>query len=190
MNNFSTFYSNPRRVIMKSKVMLSAAGVVAAFLLAACAGKNPAPTEVPLPINEKVSITVDLKSGNVVERGYEWVDNAGIVHVQGRVIDGQTVSGDLTGKFKITIANSERDPRTGNSKETLIVECAATWTVQKRSGVFSGELKQQITDGSRAASNLAAKGKDGFDRLTLEVTFKEGQASAGVLVGDGRIVER
>jgi hypothetical protein len=174
---------------MKSKVMPFVVGLIAVFLLAACAKEDPLSTELPV-IDAKISITVDLKSGRVVDPGYEWVDNSGIIHVQGRVIDGQTVSGDLVGKFKIIVANSELDPRTGNSKETLIVECAATWPAQKRSGVFSGELKQEITDGARAASTLAAKGKDGFDKLNLEVTFKEGQASAGVLIGDGRIFER
>lgn len=174
---------------MKSKVMASAVGLIAAFLLAACTKEDPISTELPI-INERVSITVDLKSGQIVERGYEWVDNGGIVHVQGRVIEGQTVSGDLVGKFKTTIANSEFNPRTGNSKETLLVECTATWPAQKRSGVFSGELKQDITDGVRAASSLNAKGKDGFDKLNLEVTFKEGHANSGTLVGDGRIFER
>jgi hypothetical protein len=174
---------------MKNKVMLSVVGLVAAFLLAACAKEEPLSTEPPA-IDAKISITIDLKSGRVIEPGYEWVDNSGIVHVQGRVIEGQTVSGDLTGKFKTTVANSELNPRTGNSKETLIVECSATWPAQKRSGVFSGELKQEITDGARAASSLTAKGEEGFEKLNLEVTFKAAQASAGVLVGDGRIYER
>jgi hypothetical protein len=57
-------------------------------------------------------------------------------------------------------------------------------------GVFSGELKQDITDGTRAASSLNAKGKSGFDKLSLEVTFKAGQADSGVLVGEGHIVEQ
>jgi hypothetical protein len=173
---------------MKSKVMSFAVGLVAAFLLAACAKEDPAsPT---LPINEKISIEVDIEAGRVVQSGYEWVDNSGIIHVQGRVIEGQTVSGDLTGNFKTLIINSEFDPSTGNRKELLSVECTATWPAQKLNGVFAGQMQQEITDGVRAASSLTAKGKDGFDKLNLEVTFKDGQASSGVLVGEGRIFER
>ena len=174
---------------MKPRIVPPVALFASIYLLAACANEGQEPTLPSENINEAISIVVDLNSGKVTKRGYEWVDNSGILHVQGRVIEGQTLTGDLVGNFKTTITNSELDPLTGNGKESLLIECAAAWPAQQRNGVFTGELRQEFTGGSRNASELNAQGKDGFVKLSLEVSFKKSDASSGLLVGEGRIVE-
>ncbi len=174
---------------MKTRMRPSAALFAAIFQLAACGKEGQTPTLPERSINEAVAIIVDLKSGKVVDRGYEWRDNSGFIHVQGRVIEGQALTGDLVGNFKTTIVNSELDPLTGNSKARLLVECAAAWPMQQRTGVFTGEMQQEITDGSRNASTLIAHGEEGFAKLNLELSFKKSDASSGLLVGEGRIVE-
>ena len=142
------------------------------------------------PLNQPVTITIDLASGSVTQAGREWVDNAGIIRVQGRIIEGQAVSGDLVGKFKTTITNAERNPQTGDSKETMIVECSASWPAQNLQGLFFGEMTQEFKAGSRAPTSLKAQGKEGFASFELEVTLEQVAGSATLLVGKGRIVER
>ncbi len=176
---------------MKNRVLLAVVCACASFMLMACGkeGNNDVVAPNP-PINQTVTITVDLGTGNVTQAGYEWVDNSGIIHVQGRIVEGQTVSGDLVGEFKTTITNSERNPQTGDSKETLIVECTAHWPAQNRHGLFTGGMTQEIKAGTRAPMSFNAQGKEGFSSLDLEVTFESTGENANMLVGKGRIIER
>jgi len=161
------------------------------FVLTACGREGSNDIVAPkAPINQVVTITVDRSTGNVTQAGYEWVDNSGVIHVQGRVIEGQTVSGDLVGKFKTTITHSERNPQTGDSKETLLVECTASWPSQNLQGLFTGGMTQEIAAGTRAPMSFTAQGKEGFSNLDLEVTFEEHAGNANVLVGTGRIIAR
>lgn len=173
---------------MQSRVRLSIVYALAALAFVACS-KSENPTSSQL-INQLVTITVDLASGSVTQAGREWVDNAGIVRVQGRITEGQTVSGDLVRKFKTTITNAERNPQTGDSKETMLVECSASWPAQNLQGLFSGEMTQEFKAGSRAPASLNAQGKEGFASFELEVTLEQMVGSANLLVGKGRIVER
>jgi hypothetical protein len=162
-----------------------------AAMLAACSKSGNEDVAGPdRLIDEAVTLTVDLNTGSVTQAGYEWVDNSGVIHLQGRVIEGATVSGDLVGKFKTTITNSERNPQTGAGRETLIVECAMNWPSENRQGLFTGGMTQEFKTGARAPASLNAQGKEGFASLNLEVTFEEEAGNVKILVGKGRIVER
>ena len=176
---------------MKSRVLSSGVCVFAAFALMACGkGENGDPVSPDPTINEAVTIRFDLNTGSVTQAGYEWVDNSGVIHMQGRIIEGQVVSGDLVGKCKTTVANSEHDPQTGITKEHLWVECDLTWSAQNRQGLFTGEMMQEIKAGARSPMALKAEGQNGFTQLHLEVVFEESAGSSDVLVGKGRIIER
>lgn len=173
---------------MQSRVRLSIVYALAALAFAACS-KSDDPVSSQL-INQPVTITIDLASGTVTQAGYEWVDNGGIVHVQGRIIEGQTVNGDLVGKFKTTITNAERNPQTGDGKETMLVECSASWPAHNLQGLFFGEMTQEFKTGARTPASLNAQGKEGFAKFHLEVMLEEATENTRMLVGKGRIIER
>lgn len=176
---------------MKSKMLVACVSVIAATWLTACSKNGGDDVAGPnTRIDQPVTITIALNTGNLAQAGREWIDNGGIVHVQGRVIEGLAVSGDLVGKFKTTIVNSEHNPQTGDRKETVLVECSADWPAQKLQGVFSGEMVQEFQAGARVPVSLKAQGGEGFARFDLEMKLEEQLGNATALRGTGRIIER
>jgi len=97
---------------------------IAAALMTACGDRDPLSST---PGNQTlVSAVIDFQSARVVEPGREWIDNSGLVHLQGRVFEGGVLSGDLSGSIvRSTIAHSTYNPLTGERFEQRIFECQA-----------------------------------------------------------------
>lgn len=174
---------------MKSKMLIACVSVIAAALLMACSTNSDHEIVAPVvrPLNQPVTITVELNTGRVTQAGREWTDPLGLVHKQDRVMEGMKVIGDLVGTMKTTLTSSTFNPQTGEGKEDLLVEFEVNWPGQNLQGVFAGNMTQEYKAESRAPASLNALGEGGCKGLICELTLQPNEKDATLLLGQGRI---